>query len=280
MDMEGAVVLITGASSGIGKAAALAFDRAGARVAMAARRREHLEENAAMMKNALVLPTDMSDERQAVAMIDKTVSHFGRIDVLINNAAAIIVARADEVTSDDLLRSFKTNVVGPVTATNHAVRYMRKQGRGVIINVGSPGFMIGVPLYTPYVCSKAAVCGWTRTIQAEWAGTEIAVCEYFPGYIKTDSPAESGFGPVAQDTIIDPDQNFITRFFTRPKTPEDVARQLVGLARKPKILVYSSVLTSFGSWVANLPGKRLSIARNMASAARKRLGLSTFRDAE
>jgi len=182
------------------------------------------------------------------------------------------------VRSEDLLRSFRTNVLGPVAATNRAVRYMRKQGYGHIINVGSPGFMIGVPLYTPYVCSKAAMCGWTRTIQAEWADTEIRVSEYFPGYIKTDSPAESGYGPVDQDTIIDPDQNFITRFFTRPKTPDDVARQLIGLARKPRTLVYSSVLTGFGSWVANIPGKRLSIARNMAAAARKRLGLETFRD--
>ncbi|MBN2159079.1 MAG: SDR family NAD(P)-dependent oxidoreductase [Spirochaetes bacterium] len=278
MNIEGAVILITGASSGIGKAAALAFDRAGARVAMAARRREKLEENAARMKHPLVLPTDLSDEQQAVAMVDRTVEHFGKIDVLINNGAAIIVSRADEVKSEDLLRSFKTNVVGPVAATNRAVLHMRKQGYGHIINVGSPGFMIGVPLYTPYVCSKAAVCGWTRTIQAEWADTEIKVSEYFPGYIKTDSPAESGFGPIAQDAIIDPDQNFITRFFTRPKTPEDVARQLIRLVEKPKTLVYSSTLTSFGSWVANIPGKRLGIARNMAAAARKRLGLPVFSD--
>ncbi len=278
MDIQGTVVLITGASSGIGKTAALAFDQAGASVAMAARRRENLEANAALMTNALVLPTDMADEEQAIAMVDKTVHHFGRIDILINNAAAIIVSRADEVKSEDLLRSFRTNVVGPVAATNRAVAYMRKQGYGHIINVGSPGFMIGVPLYTPYVCSKAALCGWTRTIQAEWADTEIKVSEYFPGYIKTDSPAESGYGPVEQDTIIDPDQNFITRFFTRPKTPDDVARQLIGLVRKPRTLLYSSTLTGFGSWVANIPGKRLSIARNMAQAARKRLGLGTFRD--
>lgn len=278
MKIEGAVILITGASSGIGKTAALAFDRAGAKVAMAARRRENLEQNAALMKNSLVLPTDLSDEKQAIAMVEKTVKHFGRIDVLINNAAAIIVTRADEVTSEDLIRSFKTNVVGPVAATNRAVRYMRAQGYGHIINIGSPGFMIGVPLYTPYVCSKAAMCGWTRTIQAEWAGTEIRVSEYFPGYIKTDSPAESSFGPVDQDTIIDPDQNFITRFFTRPKTTDDVARQLIRLVRRPAILIYSSRLTSFGSWIANIPGRRLSIAQNMAVAARKRLGLGIFSD--
>jgi NAD(P)-dependent dehydrogenase (short-subunit alcohol dehydrogenase family) len=276
MKVEGAVVLITGASSGIGKTAALAFDRAGAKVAMAARRRGNLEENAALMKNSLILPTDMSDEEQARAMVDATVRQFGRIDVLINNAAAIIVSRADEVKSEDLLRSFKTNVVGPVAATNRAVEYMRKQGYGHIINVGSPGFMLGIPLYTPYVCSKAAMSGWTRTIQAEWAGTEIRVSEYFPGYIRTDSPAESDYGPVEQNTIIDPNQNFITRFFTRPKTPEDVARQLIGLVRSPQLLVYSSALTSFGSWVANMPGKRLKIAMGIANAGRRRLGLTTF----
>ncbi|OHD66754.1 MAG: hypothetical protein A2176_11015 [Spirochaetes bacterium RBG_13_51_14] len=276
MKIEGSVVLITGASSGIGRAAALAFDRAGARVAMAARRMENLEENAALMRHGLALPADLSDERQAIAVVDRTVKRFGRIDVLINNAAAVIVSRADEVKAEDLLRSFRTNVIGPVAATNRAVRYMRKQGYGHIINVGSPGFMLGIPLYTPYVCSKAAMSGWTRTIQAEWAGTEIRVSEYFPGYIKTDSPAESGYGPVAQDAIIDPDQNFITRFFTRPKTPEDVARQLVRLVEKPKLLVYSSLLTSLGSWIANMPGRRLTIATGIAEAGRKRLGLSTF----
>ena len=278
MKIEGAVVLITGASSGIGKTAALAFDRAGARVAMAARRRERLEENAAQMHNALVLTVDLSDEKAAVGMVERTVEAFGRIDVLINTAAAIIVSPAEDVAPEDLVRSFRTNVVGPVAATNRAARYMLAQGYGHIINVGSPGFIIGVPLYLPYVCTKAAVCGWTRTIQAEWAGTPVRVSEYFPGYIKTDSPAESRFGPVDQDTIIDPEQNAITRFFTRPKTPEDVARQLIGLVRRPRTLVYSSFLTSLGAWVANLPGRRLSIARNMAAAARKRLGITVFAD--
>ena len=278
MNVEGAVVLITGASSGIGKAVALAFDRAGARVAMAARRRENLEENATRMKNPLIIPTDLSDERQAEEMVDRTVGHFGRIDVLINNAAAIVVSRADEVATDDLIRSFKTNLIGPLRATNRAVGFMRKQGRGHIINIGSPGFMLGIPLYTPYVCSKAALCGWTRTIQAEWAGTGIQVSEYFPGYIKTDSPAESGYGPVSQDTIIDPDQNALTRFFTRPRTPDDVARQLIGLVKRPRLLVYSSAVVALGAWVANLPGRRLRIAMGIAAAGRKRLGLTVFKD--
>lgn len=278
MKIEGAVVLITGASSGIGRAAALAFDRAGAKVAMAARRKENLEDNASRMKNALVIPADLSDERQAEEMVDRVVNHFGRIDVLINNAAAIIVSRADEVSTDDLIRSFRTNLIGPLRATNRAVRAMREKGHGHIINVGSPGFLLGIPLYTPYVCSKAALCGWTRTIQAEWAGTGIVVSEYFPGYILTESPAESGFGPVPQDALVDPSQNALTRFFTRPRSADHVAGQLVDLVRKPRTLVYSSGITAFGAWVANFPGRRLKIARSMAGVARKRLGLSVFKD--
>ncbi len=278
MDIEGAVVCITGASSGIGRAAALAFDRAGARVAMVARRRKLLEENAARMKDPLVLAMDIAKEDNAAAMVDRTVKRFGRIDVLINNAAAIIVSRADETTPADLLRSYRTNLIAPLVAVNRALPHMRRQGYGHVINVGSPGFLIGIPLFTSYVCSKAAMSGWTRTIQAEWAGTEIRVSEYFPGYIRTDSPAESSRGPVPQDTIIDPDQNAITRFFTRPRTPEHVARQLLRLVEKPRPLVYSSFLTSLGAWIANIPGRRMAIAAGIARAGRARLGLDVFHE--
>ena len=95
MKLEGKVVLITGASTGIGRAAAIEFDRAGARVAIAARRKELLDEIASAMKNPLVLKTDLADEKQARAMVDKTVKHFGRIDILINNAATSIVESSD-----------------------------------------------------------------------------------------------------------------------------------------------------------------------------------------
>ncbi len=278
MKIENAVVLITGASSGIGRAICLAFDRAGARVAMAARRRERLEENAAAMKQALVLPTDLSDEQQARDMVRKTVERFGRIDILVNNAAAIIVSRADELNPEDMVRSFRTNVIGPASATAEAAPHMRRQGYGHIINVGSPGFMIGLPLYAPYVCSKAAMCAWTRTLQAEWYGSGIEVSEYFPGYIKTDSPAESAYGEVGQDIFMDPDQNAIAGFFTRPKSVEHVAAQIVKIAKKPRLLTYSGASGAFGAWLTNIPGIRRRIAVSMAHTARKKLGLGMFRD--
>ncbi|MEI6435351.1 MAG: SDR family oxidoreductase [Bacteroidota bacterium] len=270
------IILITGASSGIGAAAAIAFSAAGAKVAIAARRKEKLNEVAGKMRDALVLTVDMSDENAAIKMVNDVVRKFGRIDVLVNNAASIIVSPSETVATDDLLKAFRTNLIGPVAATKEAVLQMRRQGGGHIINIGSPGFMMGIPFYAPYVCSKAAFSAWTRTIQAEWAGSEIVVSEFYPGYISTESLAESRLGAVEQDFLMNPDPNFIARLFTKPGTPEGVARQLVKLILKPKTLVYSDISVKIGAFLSNIPGFRLAISRQMAETARRKKNLPIF----
>ncbi len=276
MQLADKVILITGASSGIGAAIAMALDKAGARLAIVARRQEKLREVASHLHNPLVISVDLSDEKQAREMVRQVVTHFGRIDVLINNAASIIVAKSDTVSPADLLTAFRTNVIAPVVATQEAIRFMRIQGGGHIINIGSPGFMMGIPFYAPYVCSKAAFSAWTRTIQAEWSGTEIVVSEYFPGYIKTDSLPDSRLGSIDQDFLMAEQQNFIARLFTKPKTPEDVARHLVKLILKPKTLAYSDLGVKIGAFISNIPGFRLSIARQLAKNARDKKNLSIF----
>ena len=270
MVLTNKVVLITGASSGIGAAAALAFDRAGVKVAIAARRKDKLEEISKKLHGALVLQVDLSDEMQVKQMIDTTVERLGRIDILVNNAASIIVASSDSVMSTDLVNAFRTNLIAPVVAAQHALGYMKKSG-GQIINVGSPGFMMGIPYYSPYVCSKAALSAWTRTIQAEWAEYGVIVSEYFPGYIKTDSRPESRIGDVEQDFLMAPRQNFITRHFAKPKTVEVVAGHLVELARNQKLLMHSGFGVRIGSFISNFPSFRLSIATQMAKTARQKL---------
>lgn len=269
-EIKGKVVLITGASSGIGAATALAFDRAGARVAVAARRKERLEQLALQMQEPLVLHVDVSIGEEARRMVRKTINHFGSIDVLVNNAASMIVTPSEIVTSEDLLSAFRTNLLGPVAATQEAVIQMKMQGGGQIINVGSPGFMMGIPFYSPYVCSKAAFCAWTRTIQAEWEGNGIFVSEYFPGYILTNSRPESRIGEVDQDLLMSPTQNWLSRKFTKPKSPENVAAQLVGLVKKPRILIYSSGSVRFGAFISNFSRFRLNLATQMARTAREK----------
>lgn len=267
-EIKGKVVLITGASSGIGAATALAFDKEGARVAMAARRSDRLAALASRMNNTMVIQADVAMEEDAREMIQKTISKWGRIDVLINNAASMIVSSADSVSREDLLSAFRTNLLGPVTATQEAVIHMKREGGGQIINVGSPGFMMGIPFYAPYVCSKAALCAWTRTIQAEWEGTGIVVNEYFPGYILTDSKPVSRVGEVEQDLLMSPKQSWLSRKFTKPKYPEDVARQLVQLVRKPRVLTYSSGSVRIGAVISNFSRFRLALATQMARTAR------------
>lgn len=271
MKLKGKVVLITGASSGIGTAAAKAFNREGCHVVLVSRRKEILTTLASEINSSLVLPVDLSDESQAVAMIDKTIDHFGRLDILINNAASIIVVPAEQAGSGDLIKAFKTNLCGPVAATQRAIQSMKSKGGIHIINVGSPGFMMGIPFYAPYVCSKAAFSAWTRTIQAEWRGTNIIVSEYFPGYILTNSKPESRIGDIDQDFLMGEKQNFISRHFTKPQSPEEVANHLVKLAIKPKPLMCSSFSVRLGTFISNFPAFRLSIASQMARTGRSRL---------
>lgn len=276
MNLTQKVVLITGASAGIGAAMALALDQSNALVAIAARRKEKLDSLALKMHQPLVLKVDLADESEARKMVRAVMSHYGRIDVLINNAACIIVAKSEKVSADDLRKAFTTNLLAPVAATQEAAGYMRQQGGGHIINIGSPGFMMGIPYYAPYVCSKAAFSAWTRTVQAEWAGTGIMVSEFFPGYIKTDSKPESRLGTVDQDFLMAKTHNLLSRIFTKPKTPEDVAQQIVRLILKPKTLVYSDFSVKIGAFISNIPGFRLNIARQLAQNARDKRNLSIF----
>lgn len=265
------VVLITGASGGIGEATARAFDREGAKIVLVSRRKEKLDEIASGLKEVFVIEADLSDPAAAVQMIDETIKRFGRLDILINNAASIIVTHSEEVDPEDLVKAFRTNLVAPVVASQTALRYFSKQGTGQVINIGSPGFMMGIPFYSPYVCSKAALSAWTRTIQAEWAGKGITISEYFPGYISTDSRPESRIGEVPQDFLMSEKQNFLTRIFAKPKTPESVADDLIKLALKPILLMHSGMGVKIGTFISNLPAFRLSIARQMAETARKKL---------
>jgi len=274
--IDNKIVIITGASGGIGHTTAKAFSNAGARVALVARRREILDDIALKLKDALVIRADLSLEEDCRKMIELTLSHYGRIDILINNAASIIVSPSLSVDRKDLLTAFSTNLLGPVTATQEVIPHMLKQGGGHIINIGSPGFMMGIPYYSPYVCSKAAFSAWTRTIQSEWKGSKIIVSEYFPGYIKTDSKPESRMGDIDQDFLMNTEQNFITRHFAKPQDPDDVARQLVKLALKPRTLVYSDFSTKIGAFISNISSFRLSIAAQMAATVRQKKNIQIF----
>jgi NAD(P)-dependent dehydrogenase (short-subunit alcohol dehydrogenase family) len=276
MEIRGAVVLVTGASAGIGRATCRALDRAGARVAMAARRAERLEENAAAMRDALVLPTDLADMKAVEAMVDRTLAHFGRLDVLINNAALSVLTRADAIAPEDMRHVLDVNFTAAVVATNRALPAMRRQHGGVIINVGSPGGFLGVPFFASYAASKAALHAWTRTLQAEWAGSEIFVTEYHPGVVDTEmhdrSLAESKLAEAVRLAGRDGGPGAAMQ----PVSPESVAADLVECIRHPRRAAYSSPAVRYGYAVAYVDGLRRRFMSRMARSVRERTGITPF----
>ena len=180
------VVLVTGASSGIGRATALAFARAGARVAVAARRKGLLDELAAEAgRDLLVLPTDVTRRDEVAACIDTVHQRCGRLDLVVNNAGVLIPGRLDQIAASDLDAMLRVNLFGQLFVMQEALRVMGPRGDGVIINVASLGGRRG---YTPlggYCATKFALVGLTEAVREELAERGIHVALVLPGIVET-----------------------------------------------------------------------------------------------
>jgi short-subunit dehydrogenase len=270
------VVLVTGASGGVGAAAAEAFDRAGAKVALAGSDRAALESVAARMSDALVIPTDLSRAEDAEAIVERVVERFGRIDVLINNAATSSVQSSDRLTRNELRRSMELNFVAPMAMTLAAVRAMRAQGRGQIVNVSAAGYLVGMPLMAAYAASKAAFSSWTRTMQAEWAGSEIDVTEFYVGYVEPDP----GIDEIGEDLFDDVALSPWAGLLIRAQSPEEIARRLVDCVRNPRSSVYSSLSARAVAWTGLFARLRVPLGAHLATMLRARIGVAPFASSE
>ena len=173
-DLAGAVVVITGASSGIGRAAAAAFAREGSSLVLAARREGPLQEVVAACEaagaKALAVPADVRDEAAMVALARTAVERFGRLDVWVNNAGVIAFGRFTDVPSDVFRQVIDTNLMGQVHGTRAALPHMLGQGSGVIVNMCSIWGRISSPLVSSYVTSKFAVRAFTESLRQELRG--------------------------------------------------------------------------------------------------------------
>ncbi|HAX71433.1 MAG TPA: SDR family oxidoreductase [Anaerolineales bacterium] len=184
------VVIITGASSGIGKWLALLLANQGAKVAIAARRAERLEEVAAECRlrggEVLVVPTDVSDEGQCKNLIEKTVAAFGRLDMLINNAGMAVVALLREYPDLHLFRHvIDVNFYGAVHCTYYALPHIM-QSRGRIVAVSSLGGKGGLPFNTSYTASKYALHGFYDSLRMEMHPHGVSVSVICPYWVVTE----------------------------------------------------------------------------------------------
>ncbi|NHZ82898.1 SDR family oxidoreductase [Massilia sp. CCM 8695] len=186
----GKVVLVTGAAGGIGRAAAVAFGRAGACVVVADTSVDGGHATAAMIVEnggkALFVQCNVTRAAEVEALIDKTVAYYGRLDCAFNNAGIeeehLPLAEADEALFD---RIMNVNVKGTWLCMKYEIRQMLKQGGGTIVNTASVAGLVGAPTQSIYAASKHAVVGMTKTAAAEYAREGIRINSVCPGVVNT-----------------------------------------------------------------------------------------------
>src|SRR3972149_3011820 len=177
---QGKIALITGGSSGIGRATAIAFAREGAKVVVAGRREEEGEETVRLIEKAgsegIFVKTDVTKEPEVKTLIDEAVATFGRIDCAFNNAGVLgTVAPLAQQKLEDYEFIMDVNVKGVVFCMKHEIAHMLKNGGGAIVNNSSVGGLVGFPGVAIYVASKHAVLGLTKTAALEVAKSEIRI---------------------------------------------------------------------------------------------------------
>ena len=186
MDVRDRVVIITGASAGIGLATAKLLSERGAKLALASRSKDRLERLSRALPNSVVVATDVTKITEIKRMIKQTQEHFGRIDILINNAGQGYDAPVEKIDIETLQHIFDLNLVGPLVAMQEVIPVMRKQGGGAIVNVSSGAALMSLPGMSPYASLKSALALLSLTARKELEKDNIVVSVVYPYITMTD----------------------------------------------------------------------------------------------
>jgi NADP-dependent 3-hydroxy acid dehydrogenase YdfG len=229
--LAGKVAIITGASSGVGEAAARGFAQAGAQVVLAARSGEKIA-SLAQQLGGLAVPTDVSRFDDLQALVDQALTAFGRIDVLVNNAAANARGNLDALDPQGIATVIDTNLKAPLLLTRLALPHLRAT-QGVVVNVASIAGHVPLPHEAPYCASKWGLRGFTFALRQELRTTGVAVCVVSPG-------------PIATPFVLDDLENVPDLVFSQPiLTAEQVADAVLACAidrKRERALARSTLL--------------------------------------
>jgi 3-oxoacyl-[acyl-carrier protein] reductase len=223
--LEGQVAIVTGAGRGIGREIALMTAEAGARVALVARSEEQLKSVAAEIREAggeaLALVTDVTDRDAVKAMVKRVTTEWGRVDVLVNNAATNYVANLVMAKDADIRRVYEVNVFAVFSCTQTVLRSMIRQKSGRIINISSVSAKVGAAYNSAYASSKAALIGFTKSVARETAKIGITCNAICPWHVDTElvhdamTARAKMFGKTAEEYLAEivshsPQQRLIT----------------------------------------------------------------------
>ncbi|WP_216327775.1 SDR family oxidoreductase [Deinococcus aestuarii] len=238
--LQGQVALITGASSGLGRAAAVEFAQAGADIVLIARSARDLQEVAgeveALGRRALILPLDLEDEQAIERAAAEVTATFGRVDVLVNNAGTDVPGRVVELSAQDWDRVLGVNLRAPFLLSKAVFPLMQRQGRGVILNISSTAGKRGWANASAYCASKFALSGFTQALAAEGREHGIRAMVIFPGALDTH------WGQWTPEARQEGERAAKSQREALP--PQEVARLLVWVAASPAELVLNEVIAT------------------------------------
>jgi NAD(P)-dependent dehydrogenase (short-subunit alcohol dehydrogenase family) len=203
------VAIVTGAGTGIGKGIARAFAREGAKLVIASRSQENLEATAAELRpdgaTVVVVPTDVTVEAEVIALFERTMAEFGRVDILINNSGAFDGGPLEEMSLETWQKVLNVNLTGPFLCSREAMKLMKRQGGGRIINIGSISAQMARMNSVPYTTTKHGLVGLTKASALEGRAHNVVVSCLHPGNTLTERRGSST-APQDQEPMMTTDE--------------------------------------------------------------------------
>ena len=240
MNFENKVIVITGASSGIGEAAAEKFAKKGANLVLVARRKEKLEQVEKKLSKysikTMIQVCDVSDKEQVKQMSKKVIETFSKIDILVNNAGFVIYGKVKELSIEDIESQMKTNYFGTIYCTKSFLPYLLKQNSGHIVNVASVGGSFGVPGIASYCATKFAMLGFSEGLHHELHGTNVGITVVSPIMVRTDLFDHPSF------------KNFTKHATGVSLSPETVANTIIKAANSSRLEIVVPSVVRIGIW--------------------------------
>jgi NADP-dependent 3-hydroxy acid dehydrogenase YdfG len=238
--IEDKVVAITGASSGIGEATALACAKAGAKVALAARRADRIEELASRIRDdggeAVAIETDVADEASAKAFVEGAREQLGGLHGLINNAGVMLLGPVEGADTEQWRRMIDVNCLGLLYCTHAALPLMREQGAGHVVNVSSVAGRVAALGSAVYNMTKWGVVGFSEGLRQEALHANIRVTIIEPGYVETELQGHNEGNPIVMEAMEK------TRQQIDPLQADDIADAILHALTRPQHVAINEVL--------------------------------------